>query len=81
MEDILISAARSIVEQSRRIEDLEATCNELSKRLDDLEIDHEATKYYTYNVEAQLAQERNRNDDFINDLYNAITRHQSSRGY
>lgn len=81
MEDVLISAARTIIEQSRRIEDLEATCSRLSQRIDDLEVDHEATKCHTYTVEANLNQEKSRSDVFISDLYDAINRHQNSRGY
>ena len=81
MEDLLMSAARTIIEQSRRIEYLEATCNQLSRRIDDLEIDHEATKCHTYTVEANLCSEKGRHDRFINDLYDAINRYQSSCGY
>ena len=81
MEDLLMSAARTIIEQSRRIENLEATCNKLSRRIDDLEIDHESTKCHTYTVEANLCLEKDRYNRFINDLYDAINRHQSSCGY
>ena len=73
MEDILISAARTIIDQSHRIDELEIIVNELSNRLDMVESNGYCTIERMVQAESNLDIEKNRNQQFINDLFSAIS--------
>ena len=81
MEDLLMSAARTIVEQSKRIDELESICDQLGCRLNVLEANHQATQEHASFIETRVTQERQRNESFINNLNNAINQYRNSRGY
>ena len=78
MEDVLISAARTIIDQSRRIDELEIVVNELSKRLDMVESNDYCIIDRIARTESNLNNEQNRNRQFINDLFSVVSRHRNS---
>lgn len=80
MEDILISAARTIINQANRIEEMELYVNELNRRLERLE-----NEQYIHNDRFAYVESRINNDNqntqiFINDLYEAVCRFNSHSG-
>lgn len=77
MEDILISAARTIIDQSHRIDELEIIVNELSNRLDMVESNGYCTVDRMARTESNLNNEQNRNRQFINDLFSVVSRHRN----
>lgn len=77
MEDILISAARTIIDQSHRIDELEIVVNELSNRLDMVESEGYCTVDRMARTESNLNNEKNRNQQFINDLFSAISHYRN----
>ena len=77
MEDILISAARTIIDQSHHIDELEIIVNELSNRLDMVESNGYCTVDRMAQTESNLNNEQNRNRQFINDLFSAMNRYQN----
>lgn len=58
MEDILISAARTIIDQPNRIDELEIVVNELSKRLDTVEANDYCTIDRIARTESNLNNEK-----------------------
>ena len=76
MEDILISQARTIIDQSQRIDELEIVVNELSKRLDMVESDY-CTIDRIARTESNLNNEKNKHQQFINDLFSTISHYRN----
>lgn len=77
MEDILISAARTIIDQSHRIDELEIVVNELSNRLDMVESNSYCTIDRMARTESNLNNEKNKHQQFINDLFSTISRYRN----
>lgn len=77
MEDILISAARTIIDQSQRIDELEIVVNELSKRLDMVESNDYCTIDRIARTESNLNNEKNKHQQFINDLFSTISHYRN----
>ena len=77
MEDILMSAARTIIDQSRRIDELEIIVNELSNRLNMIEANGYSTVDRIARAESYLNNEKNRNQQFVNDLLSTMNRYRN----
>lgn len=77
MEDILMSAARTIIDQSHRIDELEVIISDLSNRLDTVEANGYSTVDRISRAEFRLSNEKNRNQQFVNDLLSAMNRYQN----
>jgi hypothetical protein len=77
MEDILISAARTIVDQSRRIDELEITVSELSHRLDMIEASGYSAVDRIARAESNLNIEKHKHQQFITDLLSAVNHYRN----